>query len=314
MKVRLTGFKIGADMAEKPVVVIFNPDKFEINKRRGGRFRELAANHGFAEPIYIETKVEDPGYSMAREALELDAGLVVAVGGDGTVRAVASELRDSGVPMAIVPGGTGNLMARNLGIPLDLGQATTLAFEGEARTIDMVRVIVDEDDDNPHYYVGMTGIGFDAEMMANTNEKLKKAVGPAAYVVTFGKALRTEPWDVTFTIDSKKAKSRKAVLMMFGNTSELTAGIELFPDAVPDDGLLNMVITAPKDIAGWMRVVHAVFSRGKDKKVQYYEGKSFDVKLDRPTKWEMDGDTIGEGSHFQFDVMPGAVSIIAPRD
>lgn len=261
----------------------------------------------------LPTRADDPGYSMTRHALEMGAELVLAAGGDGTARVVSTGLAHTQVPCAIIPMGTGNLLARNLGIPLELADALELAFTGTSRPIDIVRVVVDDDEANPTYFAGMAGVGFDAAMMRDTDERLKRVVGNAAYVVAFARTLGASPRKVRVQVDDEPPFRRTALLMLVGNTSMLQGGIRLFPDAEPDDGRLDLLLSAPTTLSKWARLARAVVIRmTRSKAVEYWSGMRVVLSLEEPALWEVDGDTQGEGGNFEFSVEPGAIRVVAP--
>ncbi len=187
--------------------------------------------------MWIETSVEDPGTGQTVEALKHKPSVVIAAGGDGTVRAVAAGMAHSGVPMGLLPVGTGNLLARNLDLPLDLDKALKFALGKSTRTTDLawmrlervaeaatipaegallkranpaaVRTLPDgriEPAAEEFAYVVIAGVGFDGETMAQTPAKLKKKVGWSAYVLTALKSLRIERMRATVTIFHEKGK------------------------------------------------------------------------------------------------------------
>ena len=124
--------------ARPRMAVVVNPTKFDDNKTDKPRaeITAVCAAHGWAEPLWLETTEDDPGYGQAREALAQGVDLVCALGGDGTVRTVGSALVDSGVPMGLLPAGTGNLLARNLSLPVGLSHGTKVALTGVDSAID----------------------------------------------------------------------------------------------------------------------------------------------------------------------------------
>lgn len=296
------------------VVVIFNPTKIVDHATLPLVLSDMAQRHGWARLVMLPTRTDDPGFSMTRMALRLGADLVLAVGGDGTVRVVSTGLAHTGVPCAIIPMGTGNLLARNLGIPLELADALELAFAGTAHPMDMIKVVVDRDEEHPTHFAGMAGVGFDAAMMQDTDERLKRVVGTAAYVVAFAKTLGTKPRKLRLRVDAEAPVRRTALLMLIGNTSTLQGGIRLFPDAEPDDGRLDLLLSAPTSLSKWARLVHAVVGGASGSKaVEYWSAARIVLSLEEPALWEVDGDTQGEGRRFEFTVEPGALLMIAPQ-
>src|SRR5690606_15470762 len=143
--------------------------------------RSAVANHetrlGWAPTRWYETAEEDAGTGAARQAVAAGASVVLASGGDGTVRAVAEGLRGSGVPLAIVPQGTGNLLARNLGMPLgNMEAAVRAAFYGRNRPIDLgiVTIVRGDESESSHVFLVLAGMGLDARTISATKSTLKK--------------------------------------------------------------------------------------------------------------------------------------------
>ena len=159
----------------KKLAVILNPSKIDGADQFRVLVEALATEAGFTTVVWWETTVEDTGYGMAHEAAVSGADLVLAIGGDGTIRAVCEELAGTGVPVGIVPAVTGNLLARNLDIPLYLRSAVDVALNGQDRAIDMVEVSGDKMEDAT--FLVMAGLGFDAAIMEGVNEDIKAKVG-----------------------------------------------------------------------------------------------------------------------------------------
>ena len=165
----------------KLAAVVVNPAKAVGADLRGALVR-LCETQGWAEPLWLETTVEDPGEGQAREALEAGADVVIAAGGDGTVRCVAEVLAGTGIPLGLVPLGTGNLLARNLGVNItDPVSAAFDVLNGTERTVDVVKAKLDHSDDEQVFLV-MAGLGYDAAIMADTVDALKDRMGWLAYV------------------------------------------------------------------------------------------------------------------------------------
>ncbi|MDZ4236173.1 MAG: diacylglycerol kinase family protein, partial [Dietzia sp.] len=157
--------------ASSRVAVIYNPIKAGVDEVRR-RTAERAALHGWTDPVFFETTEEDPGVGQAEEAAASGVGLVLACGGDGTVRSVAQGLVGTGIPMGVVPLGTGNLLARNLDIPLDdVDRAVRVAMSGRSRGVDLGLVRYTDGDGHTHddVFLVMLGAGMDADMIAGTH-------------------------------------------------------------------------------------------------------------------------------------------------
>ena len=183
--------------------MIYNPTRVADFPALRARVEAHMARAGWAEPLWLGTTVDDPGAGMCAEAAEENADLVIVCGGDGTVRVCAQALAGTDTPLALLPSGTGNLLARNLGIPLDDEDAALrIAVSGADRHIDVAAV---ED----HKFVVMAGLGFDAAIMRDASEGLKRTIGWPAYVVSGARHLRGRGIRVRVTLDDGKPFSRR---------------------------------------------------------------------------------------------------------
>jgi diacylglycerol kinase family enzyme len=215
--------------------VVANPTKHDQPEKLRGAIRAAMSEHGWSEPLWLETTIEDPGEGQAREAVQAGVDLVLACGGDGTVTACAAGVAASGVPLAVLPAGTGNLLARNLGLPLDLSDALAIALTGTDRKLDMGVA-------NDQPFIVMAGIGFDAKMLGGASAPLKKRLGWPAYVVSALRHLRDRPMRVRLRADDGAPLRLRASAVVIGNVGSLQGGLPLMPDAEPDDGVLDVVV------------------------------------------------------------------------
>ena len=279
---------------ERPVVaVVVNPTKPGAHGLRE-TLAESCARRGLDEPLWFETTAEDPGVGQARDALDRGADIVLAAGGDGTVRAVAEALTGTGVPMGLLPLGTGNLLARNLDLPLnDPAAALAVALDGWDRPIDVGRLQVvrwateqrgaDPDaadattppaSDEPgrsaprrppseHLFLVIAGLGFDAAMVADADEQLKAKVGWMAYFVAGIRHLHGRRLRVQVGLDDRPATSTRLRSLLVGNCGRLPGGINLLPDAELDDGWLDVAaIDTRGGLAGWAQLLGEVVLQG----------------------------------------------------
>ena len=211
------------------LAVVANPSKLEDV----GEFRRIvtsmATEAGWSPPSWHYTTVEDPGTGMAEAAAVAGADLVLVCGGDGTVREVCAELAGTGIPIGIIPAGTGNLLARNLDIPLYLRAAIDIALTGQDRAIDMVRVSGDGIAEGTHFMV-MAGMGFDAAIMEGVNEEIKAKVGWIAYVLSALKSLMFPAVRAEISVDGAEFTTHRARTIVVGNVGFLQAGLPLLPD------------------------------------------------------------------------------------
>lgn len=293
--------------------VVVNPTKFEDLSTVKDRFARLCADHGWSEPRWYPTTAEDPGEGQARQAVSEGAGLVCPLGGDGTVRSVASALAGTDVPVGLLPGGTGNLLARNLRLPVDdLEAALVVALTGRDVAIDVGQVIWD--DDEPAVFLVMAGMGLDAEMMAGVDEGLKRRVGWLAYGISGAKALFRLGFAVRVRADAERAVSQHARAVVVGNCGELTGGLQLMPEASLTDGQLDTVLAAPNSIAGWFALWLNVVSgqrRGHPSLVRLVSGK-VQVSVKEAVQAQLDGDAVGLRRLMTCTVRPGALAVRLP--
>jgi len=262
---------------------------------------------GWEEPLWVETTADDPGRTMTREAVRAGVDLVVACGGDGTVMAVADGVAGTGVPLAVVPAGTGNLLARNLDIPIDVPAAIETALTGTDRKVDLGHV-------EERRFAVMAGIGFDAAVMADAPEGLKRVLGWPAYIVSGLRHLRDRRMSVTVRVDDGAPVVQLARTVLVGNVGRLQGGIPLIPDAAPDDGLLDIVVVAPRGLFDWLRLIVAVLLRRDlpDRRLERFRGRAVRVDTNRPQPRQLDGDPIEDGSTLHVEVEPGALLVRVP--
>lgn len=283
----------------KRAAVIVNPVKSPGEDFKSA-FHTLCREEGWAEPLWLETTAEDPGAGQAREALTAGLDVVIAAGGDGTVRCVAEVLAGTDTAMGIVPMGTGNLLARNLGIDItDPISASRDVLDGSDIKIDVVKAVLDHGPDEKFFLV-MAGLGYDAAIMSDTVDELKDRVGWLAYVEAGIRKLPGKPVKAKIAIDGQPELRRRVRSVMVGNCGKLMGGVEIFPDALVNDGILDLLVLAPAGKLGWLAVLAGIFG-GKSRKnrsVEYFSGRSAEITLDRDQEFQLDGDHLGSARHL----------------
>jgi diacylglycerol kinase family enzyme len=243
---------------------------------------EGLAQAGWPEPEFYETTPEDAGRGQAAEAVEKGAELVFACGGDGTVMAVVTALAGTDVAMAVLPAGTGNLLAANLGLATDAATGVQVALDGGRRRID-VGVVEDK------CFAVMAGMGFDAEMLEGTSDTAKKHIGWLAYVGGAMKHLRNRPM-------------------------RLQGGVRLLGDAKPDDGKLDVAILSPRNLAHWASLGWAVIRRSKQvPRMETFTAERVEIRSNRPQPRQLDGDLIDPGRSLTIQVKHRALLLCVPQ-
>ncbi|MBW4042562.1 MAG: diacylglycerol kinase [Acidobacteria bacterium] len=312
--------------------VVYNPVKVDLDALRSVVAAE-EQRAGWLETVWVATSEEDPGGGAAKEALESGAQLVIAAGGDGTVRAVAEVVAGSDASLGLLPAGTGNLLARNLELTLDdLEHSIHTAFTGRDRAIDAGTIEVRRDGGRTtsHLFLVMAGVGIDAKMLAGTDEGLKARIGWLAYVGALVKALRdSNRIAMRFAVDGRRARQVHAHTVIVGNCGTLTANVLLLPDAVVDDGIFDIVFFRPSGVLGWAQVLRKVlwengvlrrvrggdrFMTGEIDSLNYVRGRELTVKLSSPQEIELDGDPIGVTTGFRARVDRGGLRVRVPID
>jgi diacylglycerol kinase (ATP) len=278
--------------------------------RASGHFLALcraAAVSGGWKPELMLTDKANAGVVAAREAAAGDVGLVVAVGGDGTVRGCAEALADTSVPLGIVPIGTGNLLARTLGIPSHPRAALdiTLAPRAITRRIDLATA-----DGAP--FTAMAGMGLDAAVVAAT--RLKHQFGWLAYAMWGAAHLADPPARFTITVDGRPPITRTARSVVVGNSGLLPGGFALLPDARLDDGLLDVGILAPRGALGWPRLAARVLTNShfQDSQLERLQGRTVEITAQSPLPREVDGEVVAAARALSVAVRPGALSVRVP--
>jgi diacylglycerol kinase (ATP) len=312
--------------------VVYNPIKIDLDAVKAVVAAEEKAA-GWPETLWFPTSEDDPGRGATTDAIDAGATLVIAAGGDGTVRAIAEVVDERDVEMALLPSGTGNLLARNMKLTLDdLEHSIHTAFTGATRGIDLGTISIEhgDGDTTSHAFLVMAGVGIDAKMLAATNEDLKAKIGPLAYVAAVVKALfDRNQLHLEYTLDGKHHRRRRAHTIIVGNCGTLTGNVLLLPNAVIDDGDFEIVTLRPEGLIGWGQIIVKVFWENgvlrrtklgrrfmtkEVKALNYVKGKDLRVTLSRPEEIELDGDGFGDAASFRATIKPQALRVRVPQD
>jgi YegS/Rv2252/BmrU family lipid kinase len=270
--------------------------------------RELE-RQGVEDPLWVEVPKSRFARKQVKRALEDGADLIFAWGGDGMVQRCVDAMAGSETALAVLPAGTSNLFATNLGVPQDIEQAVSIGLHGERRKLDVGRF----DDER---FAVMAGAGFDASMIQQANGALKDRLGRVAYVWTGSKSLRAKPFKAKIEVDGVRWYSGSASCILIGNVGRLFGGVEVFEDARPDDGRLEIGVVNADGIADWMRTLArtAVGHAERSPLVQATSAKKIKVKLNRKVLYEVDGGDRKKVKSFTVKVQPAAITICLPKE
>lgn len=291
--------------SRRRAAVIYNPLKVPDLEEMIERVRVYMDGIGWDEPTWLATTVDDPGVGMCQLAVRDECDVVFVCGGDGTVMAGVSALAGCDVPLAILPMGTGNLLARNLDLPLDdEEECLRIGTSGRTRAIDVGAI---ED----RRFAVMAGIGFDAAIMRDARDGLKRVLGWPAYVVSGAKHLRGRGVRVSITVDEEEPMQRRVRTVVVGNVGRLQGNIPLLPDAVADDGWLDVVVFSPRHVLDWARVAGRVLgrTRSRDQRMERFRVRRVRVEAVTPQPRQLDGDVIDDSTTLDVHIEPRALKV-----
>jgi diacylglycerol kinase (ATP) len=273
-----------------------------------GELRKLLAEKGFRDPMWFEVTKSRKAPDKARRAVAKGADLLFVWGGDGTVQRCVDAVAGKPVDLAILPAGTANLLAHNLEIPIDLEAAVDVGLHGDRRSLD-VGVL------NGERFAVMAGVGFDAITMRNADGELKGRFGRVAYVWTGIRATHMKSRKVRIELDGEPWFKGLASCVLLGQMGSLGSGVVAFPDALPDDGLLEVGVVTAENSLQWARVLsRLVVDDAKNSPLaQMGRGRNVDIKLDQLTEYELDGGARTAKKKFRASVEPLAITVLVPR-
>jgi YegS/Rv2252/BmrU family lipid kinase len=293
------------------VALVANPAKVGDVDALRARIEQRLTAAGWPEPMVLSTTQEDPGRGPAEEAIRSGADVVIAAGGDGTVAAVASALSGTQASLAVLPAGTGNLLARNLDLPTEVDEVLDAVLAGAGWRMDLGEVVVGPAAGSS--FAVMAGLGFDAHVVADAPEQLKSAVGWPAYVVSALGHLTDDPFECTIQLDGGEPLVRSARTVLVANASQLQAGLDLAPDAGVADGVLDVIVISPEGLADWARIGSRVLtgSNRDTEPMERFQARRIEISTARAQMCQLDGDPIGEADRLVVEVRPGALRIVA---
>jgi len=270
--------------------------------------RRRITDFGVDEVMWREVKKSRKAPKPIKELISEKPDLLLVWGGDGMVQRALDVVAGSKVPVGIIPAGTGNLLAGNLGIPHSLEESLDIAFHGRRHRIDLGKL------DGEHFGV-MAGVGFDGAMIRDADRKMKDRLGKLAYVWTGLRHVNGEVSEVRILVDGAKWFDDEASCVLIGNVGTITGGIRAFDDAKPDDGWLDVGVATAQGALEWARALGTMAIGRSDRSpfVRTTRARRIDVKLKTKMTYELDGGAREETKHFTATVEPGAVKVCLPR-
>jgi diacylglycerol kinase family enzyme len=287
--------------------VVVNPARVTDLPARRAAVDAALAEAGWPPATWVETTPEDPGAGQAAQAVRDGAEVVFACGGDGTVRSCVQGVAGTEAVLAVLPAGTGNLLAANLGLPDDPAAGVRLATGRGRRRLDVGEV-------DGEAFAVMAGMGFDAAMIDDASTALKARIGAVAYVLSALSHLRDHPFRVRVSIDDEPPRSRVARSVVVGNVGRLQGGVRLLAEAEPDDGRLDVAVMGPRSVGHWVRLSWAVLRRHERiPRMEVFRASRVRVVSDREQPRQLDGDVIGPGRTLDVTIRPGALWLCVPQ-
>ena len=272
-----------------------------------GRLRDVLDEQGVSDPMWLEVPKSRKVPARVKEAIKKGADLIFIWGGDGSVQRCIDAAVGSPVTLAILPAGTANLLANNLGIPIDLEEAVQVGLHGSNHTID-VGVM------NGEHFAVMAGVGLDALMIRDADAGLKDRFGRAAYIWTGARNIRTTPVRTKVRIDGHKWFDDKASCVLVANVGSIGGGVTAFDHASPDDGKLDVAVMTADGAWQWMRTLTraTVGNAEKSPLVQMTQATTIKVESGKQRPYELDGGVRPKSDTLRIKVVPHAVTIRVP--
>jgi len=271
------------------------------------KLRRALERRGVLDPLWVEVPKSRRAPKQLRKLLERGADHVFVWGGDGMAQRCIDTLAGTDATLAIVPAGTSNLLASNLGIPKSVTKAVEVGLTGRRRRIDVASL-------NGERFAVMAGAGFDAQMIDGADGRIKRRLGRAAYLWTGAKSLRVRPFEARIRVDGNTWYRGPASCILAGNMGSLFGGVEVFTDAEPDDGLLDLAVITAEGLAQWAGTVGRTIAGDPERSPSFHltRGRKVKVKLDRKVLYELDGGARSKAKRYRLAVEPGAITVCVP--
>jgi YegS/Rv2252/BmrU family lipid kinase len=288
------------------IAIIINPISGGVRPAEARARAELASaivdRHGDPAEVFV-TERAGHARDLTRAAVARGSRLVMAWGGDGTINEVASALAFGEIPLGIVPAGSGNGLARQLGVKRQPADAIRLAIAAEPRRIDLGEL-------GDRLFVNAAGVGFDAQVASRFNERSGRR-GLMTYALITAKTLRTyEPPEYTITTSEGSVRLR-AIVVTAANSAEFGNGACIAPGARVDDGLLDLVVIAERSrlqtLIGLPRLFNGTVNQVPGCSIRRVTRAT--IESDRPMTFHVDGEPVTGGTTLLLRIHPAALNV-----
>jgi YegS/Rv2252/BmrU family lipid kinase len=292
----------------KRVFLIENPVASRVTAA-GMRRAHEALERGGCRVTIARTEAPGDAGELARRGVAQGHEIVAVYGGDGTVMQAVAGIEGSDAVLGIIPGGTGNLLASNLGIPRNPAKAATVIAAGAPRAIDLVRLRTSE---GSRFYAVGAGTGYDARMMAETSVEQKERWGFGAYIAfVLRTAHRIRPQPMMITVDGRRQRHDAASVLVANCATIVPPILKLGPEVTVDDGVLDVVVLNARGWTGAAWTVASLLIGRETRRVRRIRGAEVRIDTEQPQPVQADGDLCGD-TPLEARVMPGALRVMAP--
>ena len=291
------------------VVLISNPIAYKASGHKVAKASYYLQSKGYTVESLITEKKGD-AEELARKAIEKSPAFIIAAGGDGTFNEVINGIAGSEIPMAILPLGTTNVLAKELGIPETVESSMDVAIKGIPRVVSLGKITLERGSPKARYFCTMLGIGFDAMAVFGLNKTFKKISGKGAHIYSGMKALsHFHPAELTFTIGEKRYAGFSAVI---GKGAKYGGHFKITPDARLTDPNLYICIFKGRKRLDIFRYVMGVLTKShlRFKDIEYLMAQK--IQVDGCAHVQVDGDYLGMSPAF-IETAPETVRLIYPQ-
>lgn len=271
--------------------------------------RHVLADNGVKDPLWYEVDKSRRVPKALQDAIKQGAGLVIVWGGDGTVQRCIDVIAGTEVALAIIPAGTANLLATNLGVPSDIAVAVRTALHGVRRRIDVGTI-------NDEGFAVMGGAGFDGVLMSNVSSAEKEQIGRIAYLRGSVQAMKAKRIKTKIRLNGHVWFDGPTSCVLVGNVGTITGGLHVFDNAKADDGLLDLGVVSADGPLQWARVLGRVIVRSdvdRSPFVDSTQSAKIDVRFAKKVPYEIDGGPRGKTDRLKIRVRPQALIVCVPE-